>query len=197
MEHKIGLLIVDVQKDFCPGGKLAVAGGDTVVPVLNRYIDLFRRRRLPVFASRDWHPVQTKHFQKSGGVWPQHSVMNTEGAEFHQDLKLPRNTAIVSKGTNPEEQGYTAFEGRNADGRLLEDLLRARSVAEIYVGGLTTDHCVRATVLDGLEAGFSVKVLGDAVRPVDAQEGEKALKQMKVKGAEIIDIAQAEESLGK
>jgi nicotinamidase/pyrazinamidase len=197
MELKTGLLVVDVQNDFLPGGKLPVEGGDEVVPVLNKYLDLFTRKRLPVFASRDWHPVQTKHFEGGGGTWPEHCVMNTKGAEFHPDLKLPRHTNVVSKGTNPEEDGYTAFQGRNPDGRLLDDLLRARSVGELLIGGLTTDHCVKWSALDAVEAGFTVKVLGDAIRAVNLEPGdeERAIEQMKAKGVELISFEQAKDLL--
>jgi len=97
MERTKALLIVDVQNDFCPGGKLAVSEGDKIVPVLNKYIRLFSKKKLPIFASRDWHPRKSKHFKDFGGNWPIHCVQRTKGARFHPRLQLPKNTTIISE----------------------------------------------------------------------------------------------------
>ncbi|MFN3974245.1 MAG: isochorismatase family protein, partial [Dehalococcoidia bacterium] len=107
----VALLVVDVQNDFCPGGALPVPRGDSVVPVLNTYIALFQRLGYPVIASRDWHPPQTRHFKPFGGVWPVHCVQGTWGAQFHPNLRLPPDVLIVSKGMDPEQDSYTAFDG--------------------------------------------------------------------------------------
>jgi len=101
MEKGSALIIEDVQIDFCPGGSLAVPGGDEVVPVLNRYVELFERQGLPVYASRDWHPEDSRHFRRAGGLWPVHCVRDTEGARFHPDLRLPVDVMVVSKGMDP------------------------------------------------------------------------------------------------
>src|SRR6478672_4415303 len=92
------LLIVDVQNDFCPGGSLAVADGDAVVPVLSRYAAAFAAAGRPVIATRDWHPAHTTHFQQYGGVWPAHCVRDTPGAAYHPALVLPPGTIHVAKG---------------------------------------------------------------------------------------------------
>ena len=92
------LLIIDPQVDFCPGGALAVPGGDEIIPVINRYVELFDARRLPIYVSRDWHPSETAHFLQSGGQWPPHCVQGSAGAAFHPDLRLPADAVIVSKG---------------------------------------------------------------------------------------------------
>lgn len=168
------LLIVDVQNDFCPGGALAVPEGDRVVAVLNRYIEAFAARDLPVYASRDWHPAETRHFKDSGGPWPPHCVADTEGASFHPDLALPAGAEVVSKGTDPEDDGYSAFEAHLEDGTALPASLEGRGVKRLFIGGLATDYCVRASVLDAARQGFRPVLLLDAIRGIDVEEGDQA-----------------------
>lgn len=177
------LLIVDVQNDFCPGGALAVPDGDRVIPVLNRAIERFSDAGRPVFASRDWHPPDTKHFKDRGGPWPPHCVAGTGGAAFHPDLRLPPGATIVSKGQDRNDDGYSAFEATTEDGRTLADHLRARGVTDLYVGGLTTDYCVRATALDARAAGFRVTVLADGVAGIDEDDSRRALDEIQAAGA--------------
>ncbi len=177
------LLIVDVQNDFCPGGALAVPDGDRVIPVLNRAIERFSEAGLPVFASRDWHPPDTKHFRTRGGPWPPHCVAGTPGAAFHPDLRLPPGATVVSKGQDRNDDGYSAFEATTDDGRTLADDLRERGVTDLYVGGLTTDYCVRATALDARAAGFRVTVLADAVAGIDEDDSRRALDEIRAAGA--------------
>ena len=177
------LLIVDVQNDFCPGGALAVPDGDRVIPVLNRAIERFSEAGLPVFASRDWHPPDTKHFKTRGGPWPPHCVAGTPGAAFHPDLRLPPGATVVSKGQDRNDDGYSAFEATTDDGRTLADDLRERGVTDLYVGGLTTDYCVRATALDARAAGFRVTVLADAVAGIDEDDSRRALDEIRAAGA--------------
>ena len=180
------LIVVDVQNDFCPGGALAVPEGDAVIPVLNEYMSRASDAGIPIFASRDWHPQVTRHFAAQGGPWPPHCVQQTRGAEFHPDLRLPAGTVVVSKGMSAEDQGYSALEAVLPDGQPLVDALHADGVTHLYVGGLATDYCVRATVLDALKEGFTTSVLVDASRPVDVQpgDGERALNEMLAAGAE-------------
>lgn len=187
MAGKDALIVVDVQSDFCPGGALAVKDGDQVVAVLNRYIDRFARAGLPIFATRDWHPEKTSHFNTNGGPWPPHCVQNSEGAQFHPDLKLPPETVIVSAGMGSDEDGYSGFLGRDDSGTKLAELLRQRGIKRIFVGGLATDYCVKHTVLDGLNQGFRVVVLTDSVRGVNLQpdDSERAIEEMRRAGAEI------------
>ena len=174
------LVIVDVQNDFCPGGALPVKGGDKVVPVLNRYVESFRKSGLPIFATRDWHPQRTTHFNTFGGKWPPHCVQGSAGANFHPDLKLSNDVVIVSKGMGSDEDSYSGFDGRNTEGVKLADLLRQQGVKRIFVGGLATDYCVKHTVLDGLKEGFAVVLLEDAIRGVDLNPGdsERAIVEM-------------------
>ncbi len=179
------LVIVDVQNDFCPGGALAVPDGDRVVPVLNGYAERFARDGAPVFASRDWHPVRTKHFKADGGVWPPHCVQGTRGAEFHPELRLPAGTEVVSKGMDPETDAYSCFQAETAEGLPFAAALGERGAGRLFVGGLATDYCVKATALDALKEGFEVVVLEDAVAAVDlaAGDGARALADMTGAGA--------------
>ena len=188
MSQRDALILVDVQNDFCPGGALAVENGDAVVPVLNRYIERFADQRLPIFATRDWHPVKTTHFKAYGGVWPVHCVQGTHGAEFHPDLKLTPEITIVSAGTGADEDGYSGFLGRDSSGRSLAALLRDCGVDRLFVGGLATDYCVKHTVLDGIQEGFRVMLIGDAVRGVNLNPGdsERAIQEMSAAGAIVV-----------
>jgi nicotinamidase/pyrazinamidase len=174
MQDKDALVIVDVQNDFCPGGALAVAGGDEVVPALNAYIEKFTKAGRPIFATRDWHPEKTKHFKAYGGQWPPHCIQGTKGAEFRDDLRLPPSAVIVSTGAAPDEDGYSGFDGRDERGTPLEELFRRANIERIFVGGLATDYCVKHTVLDGLKRGFKVVWLEDASRGVDLNAGDSA-----------------------
>ncbi len=181
------LIIVDVQNDFCPGGSLAVAGGDRVAAPLARLAARFAAAGLPVFASRDWHPPDTAHFQDAGGPWPVHCVRDTPGAELHPDLVLPPEAVILSKGVDPQADGYSAFEARDEAGRDLVELLRAAGVDHLLVGGLATDYCVRATVLAALARGLRVSLLTDAVAGVNVQPGDadRAIEEMVAAGAQL------------
>lgn len=181
------LVIVDVQNDFCPGGTLAVAGGDRVAAPLARLAARFAAAGLPVFASRDWHPPDTAHFQDAGGPWPAHCVRDTPGAELHPDLVLPPEAVLLSKGVDPQADGYSAFEARDDAGRDLAQRLRAAGVDHLLVGGLATDHCVRATVLSALSRGLGVSLLTDAVAGVNVQPGDaqRAVREMVAAGAQL------------
>jgi nicotinamidase/pyrazinamidase len=178
------LLIVDVQNDFCPGGALAVAHGDAVVPALNRCAEIFALKECPVFASRDWHPLKTTHFKEHGGPWPAHCVQDTKGAEFHPQLRLPQGTVILSKGTEYDQDSYSAFHGRDAQRTPFLELLKKFNVRELFVGGLATDYCVKNSVLDALKYGFKTYLLTDAIKGVNVhpEDSRKAVAEMESKG---------------
>jgi nicotinamidase/pyrazinamidase len=182
------LLIVDVQRDFCPGGALAAPGGDAIVPAINRHIADAIRRGEPVYASRDWHPAVTSHFKAYGGEWPPHCVQHTEGARFHPDLALPSDAIVVSKGDDPARPGYSAFDGRTGHGAPLLDDLRAHGIDTLEVAGIATDYCVKATVLDARRAGLQVDVLADAITGIDVQPGDadRAVAEMAAAGARLV-----------
>ena len=174
------LVVVDVQRDFLPGGSLAVPRGDEVVPILNRYIADFVAAGLPVFATRDWHPADHCSFRARGGPWPPHCVQESEGARYAPGLALPKSATIVSKDVEPDQNTYSAFEGGELDARL-----REAGVRQIFVGGLATDYCVLHTVTDGLARGYDVVLLTDAIRPVEvaAGDGARAEAEMTRRGA--------------
>ena len=186
MEPNAALILVDVQNDFCPGGALAVKDGDQVVPVLNRYIKKFAEAGLPIVATRDWHPENTRHFVSGGGIWPRHCVQGTEGANFHRQLAIDSRVIVVSKGESPDADSYSGFDAVTRDKTRLGDFLRARGIRRLYVGGLATDYCVKHTVLDGLKAGFEVVILEGAIRGVNLQpdDAKHAMEEMLRAGAE-------------
>jgi len=190
MKKKNALVMVDVQNDFCPGGALPVPEGDKVVPVLNKYIQLFQKAGLVIYASRDWHPEKTKHFKAFGGVWPPHCVQGTKGAEFHPALKLSPQDIILTKGEDPNEDSYSGFQAHDPGKKPFASSLKEKGIDHLYVGGLATDYCVRATVLDGLKQGFKVTVLMDAIKGVDIKPGDSAnaIKEMEKTGADTTTI---------
>jgi len=190
VERNAALLIVDVQNDFCPNGALHVPDGDRVVAPINRAIERFRAEGLPVLASRDWHPPVTRHFQEYGGTWPVHCVRETTGAAFHPDLRLPPDVVILSKGTDPDRDSYSAFDGASVDGILLEELLETRGIDHLYIGGLATDYCVKATALEGILIGKKVTILIDAIAGVDLETGDsdRALAAIRQAGGEFLRV---------
>ena len=184
IDKHTALVVVDVQKDFCPGGALAVREGDKVVPVLNKYVEKFRKADSPIIYTRDWHPSSHSSFRDQGGPWPQHCIRNTQGAKFHPDLAKPRPEEIVSKADKKDE-AYSFFQGTELAGKL-----RQRGIRRLLVGGLATDYCVKETVLDGLKYGFEVYHLDDASRGVNVKpdDTERALQEMTAKGAKRITL---------
>ncbi len=198
MNKRDALLIVDVQNDFCPGGALAVPEGDEVIPVINEYIRQFADLGAPVFASRDWHPRESKHFMAWGGPWPPHCIQNTPGAAFHPELVLPEDVIIITKGSDPTDDGYSAFEGDDPHGLALEASLREHGVERVFVAGLATDYCVRASVLDALENELDVVVLRDAIKGIDVNEGDidDAMREMKEAGARFATMKSLEKATG-
>jgi len=174
------LIVVDVQRDFLPGGSLSVPQGEEVVSVLNRYLALFRIKNLPVFATRDWHPPDHCSFSEQGGAWSAHCIAGSPGAAFPENLDLPGSAHIVSKADAPEKEAYSGFAGTR-----LDDLLRAGGVRRVFVGGLATDYCVLHTVKDALSCGYTTLLLEDAVRAVDARsgDGQRAIMEMLGLGA--------------
>ena len=181
---------MDVQNDFCPGGALAVPEGDKIIPNLNKYIKIFWQKKLPIFASRDWHPKKTKHFKKFGGVWPVHCVQNTKGAAFHTKLKLPKEAIILSKGMDPEKDSYSAFGGQDTNGMEFLTLLKYLGVQQIYIAGLATDYCVKFSSLDAIKFGFKVRLLTDAIKGVNLKTNDslEAIKEMMKQGVKKIRL---------
>lgn len=172
------LILVDVQNDFCPGGRLPVPEGDRIVPVLNRWIHRASEGGAVIVASRDWHPENHMSFRDQGGPWPSHCVQGSVGAEFHQSLELPGNVRVVSKGNLRDLDQYSDFEQTP-----LAVELRDMGVKRLFIGGLAQDVCVRATVLDALRHGFETHVIGGGTRPLNETSGKQALEEMLQAGA--------------
>jgi nicotinamidase/pyrazinamidase len=170
------LLIIDFQNDFTSGGALEVPGGDEIAEPVNR---LAGRLEL-VFATRDWHPPDHASFETEGGPWPVHCVQGTHGADFHPAMEEVELDAVVDVGRGREDEGYSGFEKSD-----LAQILRDRDVDAVYVCGLATDYCVRASAIDACAEGFKVIVVEDAIRGVEVNEGdsERALGEMRQAGA--------------
>lgn len=160
------LIIVDVQNDFCPGGALAVAEGDTVIPILNRLAPHFGT----VVATQDWHPAAHSSFAAQGGPWPPHCVAGTPGADFHPALDRAAIDLVIRKAMLTGQDAYSGFDGTD-----LAAQLRARGVRRVYVGGLALDYCVDATARDARVAGFATTVLRDATRAVFPEQTPQKL----------------------
>jgi nicotinamidase/pyrazinamidase len=182
LQHDDALLIVDVQRDFMPGGALAVPHGDAVIAPVNVCIERFVAHGLPVYASRDWHPQGHCSFAQAGGPWPRHGVAGTAGAAFADGLHLPPQVRVVSKGHERGSEAYSAFAGTG-----LHQQLRTGHVLRLFVVGVATEYCVASSVLDALALGYRVVVVTDAIAAVDVQpgDGERALARMRESGAQL------------
>lgn len=166
---KVALLVVDVQNDFCPGGALPVSKGDSIIPDLNKVISSFAGAGLPIFFTRDWHPVNHCSFKTHGGIWPPHCVQGTSGAEIHSGLRRPPGSGLINKGDHPDREAYSAFQGTDLAVRL-----RGLGVKDVYVGGLTIEYCVRNTTEDALKEGFAAHVIADCVKGLEIHRGDSA-----------------------
>lgn len=183
------LVVVDLQNDFAdPAGGLSVAGGEAIVPIVNREIAMAVAAGATVAVTQDWHPQVTPHFARDGGVWPVHCVADTWGAELHPDLVVPDGAIRIRKGANGED-GYSGFTMRDpisgeTTATELEAQLRARGVRRVVVVGLATDYCVKATALDAQRLGFETALLTDAIAAVDLAEGDgaRAIEEMRDAG---------------
>jgi nicotinamidase/pyrazinamidase len=175
-----GLIVVDVQNDFCAGGALPVPDGDAVIDPINRLAE-----QIPfVVATRDWHPSNHLSFKEQGGPWPVHCVRDSSGAQLHPKLHSSQIDAIVDAGREPDHDGYSGFEHTE-----LERLLRDQGVDRVHVAGLALDYCVKATALDARRAGFDVVLHQGATRAINAEPGddERALAELREAGVEVID----------
>jgi len=195
------LIIVDVQNDFCPGGALAVPEGDRVIEIINRIAPRFDL----VVATQDWHPAghlsfAANHPGKAIGeqielaglpqtLWPVHCVQGTRGAELHPRLDRSHIERVFVKGTDPSIDSYSGFfdNGHRASTGL-GDYLKSRGVTDVFVCGLATDYCVRATALDAVQLGFKTFLIEDACRGVELHAGDvwRAIEEMRVRGVHIV-----------
>lgn len=174
------LIIIDVQHDFCEGGVLAARDTNSLIPPLNRFVELCRANWIPLFFTRDWHPANHESFKQYGGPWPVHCVQGSWGAAFQDELVVPEGSTIIDKETLPHQVSYSDFQSTG-----LQEKLTALQIEEIAVCGIATEYCVKAGTLDGLKLGLRVVVLTDLIRPIEAKVGDAAcaLKEMDDAGA--------------
>jgi nicotinamidase/pyrazinamidase len=186
MTEKKALVIVDVQRDFCEGGSLAVAGGAGVAKRISQYLDDRAGDYEVIVATRDYHIDPGDHFSEHPDyreTWPPHCVAGTPGSDFHPDLDTSRVDTIFDKGQHAP--AYSGFEGRTSDGDDLAAYLRSRAVERVDIAGIATDYCVRATAIDALKEKFEVNVLSNLIAGVAPETSEAALKEMRSAGATI------------
>ena len=183
----VALVVVDVQNDFAdPQGSLSVKGGDDIVPRVNELVAAAHAGYSTVAYTQDWHPPDTPHFAKDGGIWPVHCVRDTWGAAFHPDLVVDGD--VVRKGTGGED-GYSGFTMRDpVTGETastgLDERLRTQGVASVVVVGLATDYCVKATALDAVRLDYRTTVVRDCIAAVDVEagDGDRALRELEAAG---------------
>ena len=194
------LLLIDIQNDFLPGGRLAVADGDAIIPLVN---DLQARFDL-VVATQDWHPLGHQSFASSHAgrapfeqidlhglpqvLWPDHCTQASAGAELAASLRTERVEAIFRKGTSAEIDSYSAFfDNGHRKSTGLANYLRGRGVTVVYVAGLAGDYCVYYSALDALAAGFETHVIVDAIRAISADGFRAAQADLQAKGAHLVE----------
>lgn len=174
------LILLDVQRDFFPGGPVEVPDADRVIPVLNDWIREARDTDAQLIAVREWHPAYHISFKSEGGSWPPHCVQDTPGAFFHASLRLPHDAVVVSKGTAFDVEGYSAFDGTG-----LEHFLRRRHLHRLWFGGLNEETSLRRSVEDACEFGFEAHVIVDATRPLQPAADEHVLMALESRGARL------------
>jgi nicotinamidase/pyrazinamidase len=182
------LIVVNVQNDFCSGGRLAVEGADTAMLALYHWIELAVKSGTMVVASRCWHPPRQVSYHASykerGGTWPQHCFTDSRGADFYSDLELSEEAVIVSKGASLSKDSYSAFDNTG-----LGERLRRVGVRGVWIGGLAQDGCVRASILDALAENFETYLIQNATRPANLKpdDGKRATEEMLKSGAQLVD----------
>jgi len=178
------LIVVDVQNDFCPGGSLAVPDGDAVVPVINQLAPMFQH----IITTRDWHVDPGDHFGNPPDFqdsWPAHCVADTPGSQYHPDLTLP---PFVEFRKGEYAAAYSGFEGAHIeDGCDLETYLRELGITRVFVCGLATDYCVKATAIDGDRLDFDPVVVLSACRAVAENTNRAAIKAIRTAGIRVVE----------
>ena len=184
------LIVVDLQNDFCPGGTLAVPDATKIIPIIN---DLIPQFEIVVY-TRDWHPENHISFSAdpkfTDQSWPVHCVENTHGADFHPELQFNLNAVVINKGTETNFESYSGFQGTN-----LAKNLHKLTIRSIFITGLATDYCVKATALDAIHEGFTVYLIRDAIQGIDIPSGTvaSALVEMTATGVKIITAAEVDQ----
>ncbi|MFH2044427.1 MAG: isochorismatase family protein [Pseudomonadota bacterium] len=181
MEPGDALIIVDVQNDFCPGGLLPIKDGHMIVPVINQWIEAAVENNIPVYVSRDWHPVGHLSFKDSGGLWPPHCIQDSDGARFHPNLKLPDSAIMITKGVRFDQDQNSVFDQTGFAFKLKKD-----GIKRLLVSGLAEDVCVLATVTDACKEGFETILIANATKPVTQKGGKEARQKMQDAGVNFV-----------
>lgn len=198
------LLVIDIQNDFCPGGALAVHDGDTIIPIINQLSQQFEH----IILTQDWHPQGHSSFasvhegkapyeviQMSYGsqvLWPDHCIQGTDGADFHSELQATKAQLIIRKGFRKEVDSYSAFyENDHQTATGLAGYLKDSGIDTLYLVGLATDFCVKWSAIDGIQEGFDVYVIKDAVKGIDLNDSvATAWAEMEAAGVKIIHASE-------
>ena len=186
------LIVVDVQPTFCEGGALGVDGGNAVAEAIASYTAAHRDRYDLVVTTQDWHIDPGGHFSDAPDLvdtWPPHGVAGTAEAELHPALAAVTADAAVKKGAY--SAAYSGFEGVDAEGRLLGEILSAAGITDVDVVGLAESHCVKDTALDAVGAGLGARVLSDLTAPVSQELGVAARARLREAGVQLLDSASA------
>jgi nicotinamidase/pyrazinamidase len=187
---KAALIVVDVQRDFCEGGALAAADTLSLLNPLQACIEAARLAGAVIVYTQDWHPANHSSFKTNGGPWPVHCVADSPGAELMPPLRAGTADAIIQKGAEVDGAGYSGFELT-----VLAERLKEFGIERLGVCGIATEYCVRATALDGLQAGFRTVVLTDLIRAVKASETPRVLAELSKAGATAASAAEWLKSL--
>jgi nicotinamidase/pyrazinamidase len=177
------LVVVDMQRDFMEEGALPTAEPSAMIEGLNAVMAAARERGFTIVATRDWHPADHESFQKNGGIWPDHCVAGSPGAEFHPGLKFPESVLVISKGSERAGLGYSPFENQ-----AMVNLVRSHVGAMIYVTGVALEYCVRATCLDALAYGGRPVAVLPLIRAVSRDEAElkEVMEELTDSGVECV-----------
>ena len=204
IEPTDALIVIDVQNDFCPGGQLAVAGGDEVTPVIHRIAPLFDH----IILTQDWHPAGHQSFASSHPgqqpfeqielsyglqtLWPDHCIQSSSGAEFHPNLNFPQAELILRKGFRPEIDSYSAFfENDRSTPTGLAGYLHERGLTRVFLAGLAYDYCVGFSALDARRLGLPAVILRDACRAIDLNGSVARMEsEFAAAGVQIIDSSE-------
>lgn len=180
------ILIVDVQNDFFPGGPLPAPNGEKILSGVNKMIEVAQANNIPIFADRDWHPIDNISFIDQGGPYKPHCVQNTKGAEFHPDMKLPEDYILVSKGFESNAHPYSPFDGVLNDSTPLPDAIKKMGVKRLWIGGLLLDYCVEAAALDSARHGLETFVVMDATELLYPEAKDLVISKLTGAGVKIV-----------
>lgn len=188
MKSELAIIVVDVQNDFIEGGALAVAGGKAIIPTINKLLAEVGQNAL-VITTQDWHPMDHTQFNIEGGPWPVHCVQNSKGAELADELQVPSDHVWIQKGADRTQDGYSAFDGEGkVTGLTLNEILQTHAIKTVYVCGIATDYCVKATALDAKKNGYDTYVVDNAIAGVTPTTSAQAICEFRAAGIHLMRV---------